>query len=347
MPSRKPHIAVRGLISRTISKGIRPAVERINILHNKLLTNSYPNCRQLASSLEVSEKTLLRDIEFMRDRLGLPVDYSRERHGYYYTRPVNGLPSLQITEGEAVALLLTQKTFTHYRGTPFEKPLQSAVEKLLVAMPDSVTLEWEEIASGFEIRLAPVSEADMQIFAQLSQAVQEHRVVEFVYHKLEASSPEARHVHPYQLCLADGQWYLVAHDTSKKAYRHFALPRISQLRLLSNSFTPMSTFDAKAYWKESFGAFRGTEKWEVRARFDPFASRLVTERQWHPSQKIVKLEGDEIELTLTLSSLHDVRRWLLGWGEHVTVLAPDALREQIRASAQILLQRHSPPDPAA
>jgi len=61
-------------------------------------------------------------------------------------------------------------------------------------------------------------------------------------------------------------------------------------------------------------------------RFDAFAARLVTERQWHPSQKIKHLVDGEIELTMTLGSLEEIERWVLSWGEHVQVLEPAALK---------------------
>jgi len=43
-------------------------------LHEKLRAGAFPNCRKLADELEVSTKTIQRDIDFMRDRLGLPIE---------------------------------------------------------------------------------------------------------------------------------------------------------------------------------------------------------------------------------------------------------------------------------
>ena len=67
-------------------------------------------------------KTVHRDMEFMRDRLGLPIEYDAARPGYYYTQEVSGFPSLQITEGELFALLVAEKALQQYRGTNFENP---------------------------------------------------------------------------------------------------------------------------------------------------------------------------------------------------------------------------------
>ena len=72
-------------------------------------------------------------------------------------------------------------------------------------------------------------------------------------------------------------------------------------------------------------------------RFDAFASQLVAERQWHPSQKINRLPGGESELSMTLGSLEEVERWVLSWGGHARVLEPVELKRMIRRAAQAML----------
>ena len=76
----------------------------------------------------------------------------------------------------------------------------------------------------------------------------------------------------------------------------------------------------------------------VRIHFDAFAARLVSERQWHPSQSIKRLADGELELTMTLGRLEEVERWVLSWGEHARVLEPDSLRKQVRSVAKAILE---------
>ena len=65
----------------------RPPLERMMRLHEKLKAGKFPNCRKLAEELEVSAKTIQRDIEFMRDRLNLPIEYDQLHFGFVYTEP--------------------------------------------------------------------------------------------------------------------------------------------------------------------------------------------------------------------------------------------------------------------
>ena len=62
----------------------RGPLERITHVHTELERGRFPNCRKLAEALETSCKTIQRDIDFMRDRLGLPIAYDAQRFGFYY-----------------------------------------------------------------------------------------------------------------------------------------------------------------------------------------------------------------------------------------------------------------------
>jgi predicted DNA-binding transcriptional regulator YafY len=67
-------------------------IERMQRLHELLSANRFPNCRKMAVEFEVSTKTIQRDLNFMRDRLRLPLEYDRIRYGFRYTRPVDHPP---------------------------------------------------------------------------------------------------------------------------------------------------------------------------------------------------------------------------------------------------------------
>jgi len=98
-------------------------------------------------------------------------------------------------------------------------------------------------------------------------------------------------------------------------------------------FQRPADFSISKHLSESFGVFKGKAQHRVRVRFDAFAARPVSERRWHPSQKIKHLADGEIELGMTLGSLEEIERWVLSWGEHVRVLEPVALVRRIREIA--------------
>ena len=112
-------------------------------IHAALLGGTYPNCATLAREIEVSVKTIQRDIEFMRDQLDLPIEYDESKRGYWYTEKVTGFPSVQITEGELMALLVAGKAMEQYRGTPYERQLKAAFDKITAGLNETITFSPE------------------------------------------------------------------------------------------------------------------------------------------------------------------------------------------------------------
>src|SRR5205814_9827800 len=135
---RRPTRAIRPGPKRSLTLHSRPPLERMMRLHEKLKAGKFPNCRKLAEELEVSSKTIHSDIDFMRDRLGLPIEYDQLHFGFAYTEPVTSFPSIEVSEGEIVALFVAQKAMEQYKGTPFEKSLNTAFEKISQGLKDTI-----------------------------------------------------------------------------------------------------------------------------------------------------------------------------------------------------------------
>jgi proteasome accessory factor B len=106
----------------------------------------------------------------------------------------------------------------------------------------------------------------------------------------------------------------------------------------SMRFRRPADFSITEHLGDSFGVFKGKASHRVRIHFDVFAAQLVSERQWHTSQKLRLLAGGELELSMDLGSLEEIERWVLSWGEHATVLEPPALKRQLRRTAEAILK---------
>ncbi|NJK94984.1 MAG: HTH domain-containing protein [Bacteroidales bacterium] len=132
----------------------RPPLARMLKLHEELQAGRHPNCRRMGEALEVSSKTIQRDLEFMRDQLGLPIEYDGARFGYGYTEPVGHFPTVQVSEGEVVALFVAQKALQQYQGTSLERPLAGAFEKIAGSLKDEVSLDLTDWDRAISFRAA-------------------------------------------------------------------------------------------------------------------------------------------------------------------------------------------------
>ena len=306
-------------------------------IHHEIASGNYPNASTLAREMEVSTKSVQRDIEFMRDRLNLPVAYDGSRFGYHYTEPVSSFPTFQITEGELVALLIAEKALEQYRGTNFEKPLVSALKKMAAQLPDTVSFniaEWDQTIS-FRTSAEPI--LNLEIFDVLAKATAARKQLRFDYRKPGQHKPESRTVDPYHLANINGEWFLFAFDHARKDIRTFVPARISEVQSTGKTFPRPAKFSLEKRLHDSFGVVSGEGVFDVVIRFDAFAAGYIREKRWHPSQELRELKGGGAELRMKLSSLAEVQRWVLSWGGHAKVISPKELAVSVREAAQQLL----------
>lgn len=309
-------------------------------IHQAVAAESYPNATTLAAEIEVTTKTIHRDVEFMRDRLQLPIAYDSRRYGYHYTEPVDSFPTLQITEGELFALLVAEKALQQYRGTNFEKPLLSAFKKMASSLPDTVSLhlsDWDQSIS-FRTSIEPVLR--LEVFDALAQATAKRQQLQLEYRKPGRKQTERRTVDPYHLANINGDWFLFAYDHLRQDIRTFVPSRIHSAQLTGQSFARPARFSLAKILRDSFGVHSGQGDHRVVIRFDSYAADYIREKRWHPSQELRELAGGGVELRLKLSSLGEIRRWVLGWGGGAQVIEPAELVQSVRQAARRIARSH-------
>jgi proteasome accessory factor B len=311
-------------------------------IHQALHSGSYPNATTLARQLEVSTKSIHRDLEFMRDRLELPIQYDAKRFGFFYTEHVKAFPTLQITEGEIFALVVAEKALQQYRGTSFERPLLSALKKMEQSLPDTLSLSLDDVAQtiSFHTRAEPV--LDLQIFDVLAKATASRRQLELTYRKPGQPHPEQRVVDPYHLANINGEWFLFAFDHLRKDLRTFVPARIKAVRPTGNTFERRQAFSLDKRLRGSFGVQSGQGEFEVVIRFNERVAEYIREKRWHDSQQLRELKQGGVELRLQLSSLAEIGRWVLSWAGDAVVLRPPELAQWVRQAARKVLRPASP-----
>ncbi len=316
---------------------------RVIEIHQIIRAGRHPNCSTLAKTIEVTAKTIQRDISFMRDQLGLPLEYDQLKHGYYYTQEVHEFPLLQLSRNDLVALFLARHALEPLRGTRLERLLAESFGKIAESCPGQVSIQWQELEEAFSVKTAGVLAADVTLFGDLIDAVMACREVSFGYRKLTASRAELRTVQPYHVGQIEHGWYLLAYDPQRKAQRTFALKRISNLQWLQSKFERDPQFNARDHLGGGFGVWsyedQNRQPHEVSIRFEGYAARVVAERVWHATQTIKPLnkEGSVIEFHARLPGLEEITRWVLSWGSKAQVFGPPELQHRVQQELQRML----------
>ncbi len=317
----------------------RLPLQRMMRIHQAIQSGKFPNASYFARELEVSVKSIHRDLAFMRDGLGLPLEYDKTRFGFYYTKPVSSFPPIRVNEGELFALVVAEKALQQYRGTDFEKPLLTAIRKIQESLPDTVSLnlaEWDKIIS-FQTRAEPL--LDLNVFDQLRKAATERQQLQLAYRKPGQRQAETRTVDPYHLANINGEWFLFAFDHLRKDIRTFVPSRIKGVRRTGRTFERPDNFSLETRLRDSFGVHSAEGEFEVIIRFSEMVADYIREKRWHPSQQLVELKDGGVELQLKLSSLQEVERWVLSWAGKATIIKPPELAEMVKRSAENILKQ--------
>jgi proteasome accessory factor B len=322
----------------------RNLLGRLREIYEALQEGKYPNCASLAAQLGVSAKTVMRDIDFLRDRRRLPIEFDRQRNGYYFREAVERFPDVPVTEKELFALCVAQKAIEQYQGTALQRPLEAAFQKCLGQLDDEERYTLQDLDAAFSLRPFAPEDADLKLFELLTEAIRERRGVEFEYRKPGKRGSEVRLAYPYHVMHFNQRWYLLAFDCARRDLRKFVLARMRATRMTAERFKRPADFDASKFLDRSLGVMTGQGDYEVAIELDAWLTDILRGRRWHPTQVWMELPGGGSRLTMRLSCLEEIEQSVLSWGTRATVLKPEVLRERVAQVAGELVKKYCEED---
>ncbi len=317
----------------------RFAMQRIAALDRAVRAGEYRNASTLARLLEVDRRTVQRDIEFLRDRLGGPLEFDARRNGYRYADPDYRLSFLDLDESELIALFLAEGVLRQYRGTPYAADLASACRKIAAGTAGTAAGE----AEAHSFRLTAPSPLDPGVYEALLAAIRSRSRLAIRYYSASRDEEADRRIDPYHVATIDGSPYLIAHCHARGEIRMFAPSRIRGLKATGETFDPPVDFRVEEDLDGSFAVLRGGPAHHVRLRFSGLAVRYVRERVWHPSQSVEDRPDGSLDLTLTVDHLREVERFALSWGPDCRVIEPEALRDLVARALALAAAQYGPP----
>jgi predicted DNA-binding transcriptional regulator YafY len=316
----------------------RPPFRRFLAIERSARNGLYPNSESLATELEVDSRTIQRDIAFLKDQLGAPLEFCRKRNGYHLTDLSWSLPAFQLTEGELVSVFLAERLIRQYRGTPFETDLARAFDRITRMLPDEITVSLAAAAETLSVTPCVLTTQDVETFHSLTSSIQQSRQLRLLYWSASQNRETDRIIDPLHLSLVDNDWYLIAYCHTRREVRMFSTVRIRSAEPTGQRFQRPDDFDITTYLGNSFRAVRGEgdQTWNVRLQFRPEMSGRIREKIWHHTQTLEDQPDGSVIMNLQVSSLIEIRRWVLYWGADCRVLEPEELKVEVRRQAEVI-----------
>jgi predicted DNA-binding transcriptional regulator YafY len=292
--------------------------------------------RELAEQLEVSQRTIHRDLEAL-SAARVPVSAVRGAQGGWQLEKGwrTRVPALE--EAELRALLMAQPRAL---GTPrLAAAAQSALDKLMAAMPEP--MKAQAAAMQQRLHVDPTGwrdrGEDLSMLSLVQDAVARDRKLSFDYTRADGER-SSRTVDPLGIVSKGLSWYLVAR--TQKGMRTFRVSRMERVTVLAVQFERPARFDLASHWLSST-----TELDNKRASYPavlsltPEAARRIG--TWCVAKQatgaVAKKAGEgRAVLQVNFDDESEARFIVLGLGSAVRVLEPDSLREWVDSEARAI-----------
>ncbi|MCW2878751.1 MAG: transcriptional regulator [Sphaerisporangium sp.] len=213
-----------------------------------LQTHRYWPGTELADRLEVSVRTLRRDVDRLRE-LGYPVEAQRGAEGGYQLAAGAALPPLVVDDEEAVALAVGLRMAAQGSVAGIEESSVRALTKIVQVMPPRLRRRIEALrAATVPTVWGTGPTVDAGVLTAVAQACRDEERLRFSY-KARGGELTDRHVEPHRLVSLGRRWYLVAYDLTRHDWRSFRLDRLDGPRSTAERFRPreLPAEDAAAF----------------------------------------------------------------------------------------------------
>jgi len=305
--------------------------DRIFQLNKILQSSRHPVSRQrLEAELECSRATAKRAIEDLRDFLGAPIKYDRERNGYYYDsreQPLYELPGLWFNDSELYALLSAQHLLASAQPGLMDALLGPLVRRIDGILANQYAGSGE---IGRRVRIVQMAARPAgEFFQTVAGALAERRRVQLSYYSRARDQLSERQVSPQRLVHYRDNWYLDAWCHLRQGLRSFALDAIRSARVLDQPALDIGEPEMDEHFSSAYGIFAGTADQTAVLHFTKERARWVAQERWHSDQQGRFLEDGRYELRVPYRDPRELIMDILKHGPEVEVIAPEGLRQAV------------------
>ena len=221
---------------------------------------------ELAARLGVTERTLRRDVERLRE-LGYRVEAARGATGGYRLEAGTRLPPLLLTDDEAVAMAIGLRVTASQGLVDGEQTSLSALAKFEQVLPAALRERVNALASVVELAAPGSAAVASGLLGQVALACRDRERIRFAYTS-GAGEHSRRSVEPHALVSAQRRWLLVAWDRERSDWRTFRVDRMSDFFGTRVHFAPreLPAVDAAAFVASTISTLREQHSGEVVLR---------------------------------------------------------------------------------
>lgn len=314
--------------------------ERFYKIRRRLIGRGALTRREIEEELEISQATFKRDIEYLRDRLNMPIIWSRERQAYVIDphADVEELPGIWFSPAEIYALLEIEHLVGRLGPSLLGQlePLRARLRALL----EHGDRGHREIRRRIRVLTLGTRKVNREVFEALSVGLLGRRRLRIRHVKRGSGELTERTVSPQRLVHYRYNWYLDAWCHMRQDLRVFAVDSMRAAQVLDEPAREVADENLDRVLGAGYGIFAGAATATAVVRFTPERARWVADEVWH-SRQAGRIEADgSYVLELPYSREPELVMDLLRYGADVEVLAPASLRSRVAQELAAAARRY-------
>jgi len=308
-------------------------------LQKILQARHYPvKVEELSEQLEVSDKTIYRDINELRDLYNQPIELLNGKVSCRQGARLE-LPGLWFNDLELQALLAAHQLLQQIQPDVIAEqlaPLKQLILQLLSKQGHTT------VDALQRIRILGMGQraSQPQHFRQLVSATLDRQQCQLHYLNRQSNQVSERIISPQRLVHYRHNWYLDAWCHSRQDLRTFSLDNIQQLILLPDTAIDIDEAGLQQQLESSYGIFSGIADKMAHLEFSPPHAHYVAKEQWHPRQQGA-WQGENYILDIPYHNPTELIMDILKYGAAVKVLAPPELQCAVHKEIRQMAQKYS------
>lgn len=312
------------------------SIERISKIVRLIRRRGAVSMDTLKSELEVSQASVKRDLEFLRDRLGCPLEWDRSKRGWVVRDDLAEggrfeLPGVWFDASEVFALLTMMHLVEDVQPGLLDEhvgPLKSRLRSLLAQGAKS--------AKPIEHKLKLIHFAPRKVeskhFRLIAGALLDGKRLHLRYLNRDRKEHTERTISPQQLVHYRENWILDAWCHTRNGIRSFALEAIEDVRVLDVAAVEVCKGEMQNHFRSGYGIFAGQAVHRARLKFTPERAQWVSKETWHHDQSSEYLADGSYVLEIPYSNDQELLMDLLRHSPEVEILEPLELRQRLHAA---------------
>lgn len=300
----------------------------------------------LVEQFEVSQASIKRDLDFLRDRLGCPLEWDRSSRGWVIRDELaeSGrfeLPGVWFDSSEVFALLTMLHLLEGVQPGLLEDhvgPLKSRLRSMLA--------EGTRSARPIERKLRLIHFAPRKVeakhFQTIAGALLDGKRLRLQYWNRDRSEQTSRDISPQQLVHYRENWVLDAWCHMRGGLRIFALEAIQAVQVLDEASIEVAPEAMQEHFRSGYGIFAGKAVNRAKVKFSAKRAQWVNKERWHHDQTSSHLDDGSYVLEVPYSNDQELIMDLLRHSPEVEVLEPAELRLKLHAALCAAASKNTP-----